>query len=548
MKLSFRTFTIVGLGFFLFAGGVIAKEFSDIPVQHPNYAAVEYLSESGVILGQGERTVFDPYQEINRAEWAQLLVRQAGVSPSRLSRNCFLDITDQWYAPAVCYSSSIGWIKGYQAGPEKGFFLPVRTLNTAEILITLSRLYSWDISEGEHWYTGAMEYAKNAKIVGESAVFDQSLTRAEAAEILFRSVTLETLQVSKYEPFLAELMLARLSDEPTPPDTTDPTQPTQNTVYLTSFAEQPSSATIPYGSLYVPVIRFQIEPQQDVQLDEISVRRISVGLTEDLSTGRLLINGKVLRESPFLMRENAVFWRDLNFDMKSGEQYLVEMNVDFVENARAHLEYQFEVEPSRLLFQDAQTQVVGEKIIGKPYNISPISADSIEVINPSSVLRIPFMEEEDQILSRFQIIAGTHDVLIKRIRLQNASSVETSGLTNFRLTAGSETISVAPSIQNDVLDFQINDLLIEAGRRRTFTLMGDIGGGRIFDSILFYLEEPEHIHAYDIVHGFGVRVDNQFSRQTAWCVGSTTIQCPAQGLRKRCSNEDREIGVKDCEE
>ncbi|MGE3278986.1 MAG: S-layer homology domain-containing protein [Candidatus Altimarinota bacterium] len=530
------------------SGSAFAKDFSDIPSQHQNAAAVQYLSELEVFRGQGDGQRFDPSLPINRAEWAQTLVRHTRSTPGSFHRDCFFDIFDQWYAAPVCYSAAQGWIKGYQAGPERGFFLPVNTLNMAEILVTLSRVFKWNLIEGEYWYTGAMEYAKNARIISESTVFDQPVTRAQAAEILFRTIALKELQVARYEPFLADLMLQRLPEiqEPSPMPPNEDSSHSIATVVLSPFAEQPAKSTLAKGSWYVPVLRFVLEAQQDTILEEIGVRRIAVGRSQDLSLGRLMINGEVITDGTF--SSNVVNWRNLNYPLKAGEPVVVEMNIDFEENATPSLVYQFETAPELITLKDEGGVVTGEKITGKLFSVASLPATQVTIANPDSTLKLPFVESLDQIIGRFQITAGEHDVLIKRIRLEDAEAVNDRNFSNFRLSAGGDVLSTIPVIERNVLDFSVSDYLIQAGRTRTFTVQADIGGARIDDTIRLYLEEPEDIHAFDIEYGFGTRVNNQFSRESAWCVGSKTPQCPAEGLRKRCSKDDREAGVRDCEE
>jgi len=538
---------IVGLFLGLYST-TFAKEFADISLQHPNAAAVQYLSEQEVFRGQGDGEKFDPLLPINRAEWAQTLVRLAKAEPGSSYRDCFFDIYDQWYAAAVCFSAERGWIKGYQAGAERGYFIATNTLNIGEILVTLARVFNWNVIEGDHWYSGALEHAKNARIVSEETSFDQAVTRAQAAEILFRAIALQELKVSRYEPFLADLMLARAQQEESTPPEEEPASSPSATVTLSPFPEQPAKSTLARGSLYVPVLRFLLEADREVKLQEISVRRFSVGRTEDLGLARLLINGRVLHERSFFSSENAVFWSNLDYSLPAGEPVLIEMNVDFEKEALPSLVYQFETTPERIKFEGEHVEVIGEKIQGKLFSVASPSASVVTVTNPDSALKLPFVESTDQILGRFQITAGEHDVVIKRIRLEDAGDVNAREFNNFRLTAGSDVIGTLPTIERNVLDFQVNDYLIEATRTRTFTVLADIDAARIHDTIRLYMEEAEHLHAFDIEFGFGAQVDNQFTRETAWCVGSNTPQCPTEGLRKHCSKEDREAGVRDCEE
>jgi hypothetical protein len=544
--MSIRVFTIGLSSFVIFALASVAtaKEFVDVPQDHAQRISIDYLSELEIFKGQGDGQNFTPDQPVNRAEWAEILLRQSdeNIDPTKY-RDCFFDVFAQWFAPAICYAAEQGWMKGYQSDAERGFFFPVRVITAGEILVTLDRAFDWSTMEGEFWFSGAMDYAKKANIVSSGIAFDQPLSRADAAEILFRSLALRELKVSRYDPFLGELFAV---SEEEPVVIPDQPLPQSATVNLEPFADQPAKATLARGSLYVPVLRFQLEADQNVALQEISVERVSVGKTDDLGLGRLLINGKVLHERNF-SNENAIFWTNLNFQMIAGESVIVEMNVDFEETATPTLVYQFEVKPDKILFEEENIRITGEKVTGKAFNVASPLASMIVVKNHSAALKLPFVDSTDQTLGKFQITAGEHDVLIKRIRLEDSGDVSSRDFKNFRLTTGSGVISVLTSIEQNVLDFIVSDYLIEATRTRTFTIMADIAEAGIDDNIRFYIQEPEHIHAFDIEYGFGTRVDNQFNKNTSWCVGSNTPQCPLEGLRKRCSKEDQEWGVKDCE-
>ena len=115
---------LVGITLFTFLSPAAA--FSDVSQEHPNSPAIEYFAESGVIIGQGNSDSFTPESLLNRAEWMSIMMRHFQLSPSTDEfNNCFPDVGSEWFAAAVCYSVGQGWIKGYQAGPEAGKFIPI---------------------------------------------------------------------------------------------------------------------------------------------------------------------------------------------------------------------------------------------------------------------------------------------------------------------------------------------------------------------------------------------------------------------------------------
>lgn len=101
-------------------------DISDIPEQ----AAINYLLEHNIIGGYPDGT-FRPEKTVNRAELVKILVAREGTHPSQEKyRDCFPDVTSEWFAPYVCYAKEQGWVSGY---PD-GMFRPGNTVNAAEAI------------------------------------------------------------------------------------------------------------------------------------------------------------------------------------------------------------------------------------------------------------------------------------------------------------------------------------------------------------------------------------------------------------------------------
>ncbi len=524
----------------------IAQFYGDVPVDSAQRQAIDYLSSQGIFKGQGEGTRFDPDGLLNRAEWAVLLTREQGVDLSDSGLGfCFPDVDDQWFATAVCYAKDLLWVKGFAAGAEAGLYIPTNNLTFADILVTLSRVQDWPTDIGETWYDGAYNYALESKILPEAVLPWQQVTRAEAAEILFRSIAIRKYNVSKYDAVIAELLTTQ-REEPEGPSE-GPQQESLPRVQLRPFAEAPIEATVARGATNIPVLRFELESEEALILEEFAIRRVSVGRTQDISHARLLINGKIIREGSFSGERNQVVWRNLEVPVAANGLSLVEMSIDFVEDAQPILFYQFEVDPSSFRFNKA-IEMQGEVFRGESFQTVAIPAETVTISNDTKLLKIPTIGEDKEVIGRFKITAGDHDLLIKRIRLEDAGDVNDREYSNFRLTIGSNELGFLEKIERNVLDFTVDDYLLEANRSRVFTVRADISdSARKDDSIRLYMEDPEHLYALDFEFNFGVRVINEFTRDSAKCVGSDSPECPAEGLRKRCSKDDIEFGLRDCE-
>ncbi len=176
--------------------------FTDVAETDDNFAAIQYLFDQGVVEGYEDQT-FRPENITNRAEFVKLIVASLGKTPSAEDfNNCFPDVTDQWYAPYVCYAEERGWIQGY---PD-GLFRPEQTVNRVESLKMIVGGFELDTAlrndmmgiftdvEDNAWYEIFVEVALHFGLIDPSA--DRLLnpangmTRGDLAEILYRAMQL----------------------------------------------------------------------------------------------------------------------------------------------------------------------------------------------------------------------------------------------------------------------------------------------------------------------------------------------------------------------
>jgi hypothetical protein len=185
--------------------------FPDMPNTHPNFAGVSFLVEDEVIQGYPDGT-FKPDGEINRAELMKMIVSlvSPGTDPdSSYYKNCFPDVTTDWYAPYVCYGKEAGWIEGYPDGTYK----PANNVNRVEAMkIVMNAMIEdplWPTpteselliplpadADPNAWYKGyllfgiAKELLDGQHVVGTSDNYTykpgEPMTRKEVAEMMWR--------------------------------------------------------------------------------------------------------------------------------------------------------------------------------------------------------------------------------------------------------------------------------------------------------------------------------------------------------------------------
>ncbi len=184
---------------------VTAKSFADVK-SHWSKDTVETLATYGYIDGMNQNT-YAPDQNVTRAEFVKMMID--GVSQFDIISYAdeFSDISgDEWYADYIATANKFGLL-----GNELtygGMFYPDRAITRAEAASIASKIAKIkkaaknhtvtfaDMKNAKPWAkTAVQEAAEYGLILGyENGKFmpDNTITRAEAAEILYRVAELST--------------------------------------------------------------------------------------------------------------------------------------------------------------------------------------------------------------------------------------------------------------------------------------------------------------------------------------------------------------------
>lgn len=189
-----------GIVLFALATSVLAAGFRDVPPSHPNFDAIQYVLDQGIVEGYPDGT-FKPDQTINRAEFTkivtlalfgQTMIDQCGTFYS------FSDVPrDAWYVKFVCRARD-GWLL---TGYPDGTFRPAQSINFGEAAKILANGYNLiqrteycngklcpDVDTVDHpWYEQYVRaIAEKNAIPTSISRFDQPITRGEMAEMIYR--------------------------------------------------------------------------------------------------------------------------------------------------------------------------------------------------------------------------------------------------------------------------------------------------------------------------------------------------------------------------
>ena len=193
----------------------IGKEFPDVPMSNKYHDAIGLLTEIKVFSGYPDGT-FQPNKTLNRAELMKILaISDLKGEDTSTYRDCFPDVTDEWFAPYVCYGASLGWIQGY----TDGLFHPERIVSRAEALKIIFKSADTEIPSfanvrelpyedvfGSAWFAPYVVEAYNVGLlenIGATFGPNQGQTRGQVAEIIYRYFVV--LWFNDDEPYTQEL-------------------------------------------------------------------------------------------------------------------------------------------------------------------------------------------------------------------------------------------------------------------------------------------------------------------------------------------------------
>ncbi|MBN2306885.1 S-layer homology domain-containing protein [Candidatus Peregrinibacteria bacterium] len=194
--------------------------FSDVSQTHKNRIAIEYLQEEEIISGYPDGT-YRPENTINRAEMMKMLVEGLGITPdSDKYRNCFPDVGTEWYARYVCYAKEQNWVGGYPDGTFKPAnnvldveaFKMILNARGVELDASFVPLLFATVSPNE-WYR---PYLVTAEKLNLTDYFKPGANykRGQVAEVIFRTIVIDKMDVSSYSLQAQNEMLNRQTEKP----------------------------------------------------------------------------------------------------------------------------------------------------------------------------------------------------------------------------------------------------------------------------------------------------------------------------------------------
>jgi len=211
-----------------------SDNFSDVPSSYPNYVAIMYFKNSGILQGYPDGT-FKPDQQINRVEALKIILLGSDITLTQIVGTGGFKDTDAsaWYAKYIMNGVQLGIIQGY---PD-GTFKPGQTVNLVENLKMLLMAQNVDVSRIvvvqnpyvdaflNQWYAKFVQYAKDKNLIdadSQNKIYPaQGMTRAKLVEALYRLTYVKEHELSSYSPPASPPSVLP-APEPTPTPTPTP--------------------------------------------------------------------------------------------------------------------------------------------------------------------------------------------------------------------------------------------------------------------------------------------------------------------------------------
>lgn len=175
------------------------RQFSDVSKAHPNYQAIKYLSDNGIISGYSDGT-FKPGDTVNRVEALKMLMLAFGLDAGPAGPLPFNDTDNAaWYASTLATALDKAIVKGY----DDGSFKPANTVNKAEYLKML--FLTAGIQPGNDLSANPYDdvpkdawYAPFAYMTNKQNLLDVANNRLSAGSGMTRGDVAETIYRLKY--------------------------------------------------------------------------------------------------------------------------------------------------------------------------------------------------------------------------------------------------------------------------------------------------------------------------------------------------------------
>jgi|GEM_PF-1889595 len=171
-----------------------ASPFQDVPTNHANAEAIDYVKANSIVGGYPDGS-YKPDNQINRAELVKIIVGaqfDTQTIDECIAKNIqpdwsyvfFPDVPkDAWFSKYIC----VGKVNNIVGGYPNGTFKPEQNVNFVEAAKIIANGFKMTVANDAVWYKPFVEKLGEMKAIPTTiAAFDKPLTRGEMAEMVYR--------------------------------------------------------------------------------------------------------------------------------------------------------------------------------------------------------------------------------------------------------------------------------------------------------------------------------------------------------------------------
>lgn len=277
-------------------------------------------------------------------------------------------------------------------------------------------------------------------------------------------------------------------------------------VMVSLAADTPAAMSVPKKATGVVYTKFNVKATAgDATVSDVVLHRLGLGSSSDLTAVYLYDGATRLTSGRTVSSDtNMVTFSNLKLALSSGSMKTLSVVADTYTSATVGSQDGFEVSNVNGV---AVTGVAGNLMTIGAASVSSVTVDN-SVSTGSAALGATNVE-----LGRGTINAGsaTYDVKLSSLTLTNSGSLANSNIANLKLNIGGKDIAVAGSMTADKAVFVLpTPYIVTKGDTKTFYVYGDITGGRVADTVSFYVDQTSDIGIMDTQYNAGADITNSF--------------------------------------
>lgn len=283
--------------------------------------------------------------------------------------------------------------------------------------------------------------------------------------------------------------------------------PTSGTASVSLASDSPAATAIPQDATGVDFMHFNVSGTGT--LNEVQLHRIGLGSYNDFASVYLYDGNTRLTSGRTVSSDtNKVIFSNLKVAL-SGTSKTLRVVADLATNdttgANSGDVDGFEVVGAN---GSAVAGVTGALMSVGASSVSPVT------VNYSGSTGSFALGASKIEVARGTISASsaTNDVKVKALTLTNSGSLSNDYLANLKLTLGSSDVATAATMTGDKVVFTLaTPYTITKGDTKTFVVYADCIGGRVNDTVKFYVDESSDVSVVDSQYNAGANLTNSFS-------------------------------------